>query len=158
MDSTARQTINHFLARYDSLVIATEHDGQPFVTRAFFVEKPLDEEATTLSLYGTFIITSRKLANLRENPRIGIFIGPDQPSTWLEATATARVVEDEQATAEIREMLAKKSAVAASFLARVPVAAVELAVNWLRITDLTGGSIYTEATFQPESSAKEATA
>jgi hypothetical protein len=55
-------------------------------------------------------------------------------------------------------MLAKKSAIAASFLARVPVAAVEFAVNWLRITDLTGNSIYTEATFQQESSVKEATA
>jgi nitroimidazol reductase NimA-like FMN-containing flavoprotein (pyridoxamine 5'-phosphate oxidase superfamily) len=156
MDTTTRNKINQFLGQYDSLVIATEHGGQPFVTRAFYVEKPLGEQDTSLLLYGTFITTSRKLANLRENARIGLFIGPDQPSAWMEATATARVLDDEQASAEVREMLAKKSAVAAGFLARVPVAAVELSVNWLRITDLTSASIYTE--FESVAPAKEATA
>jgi nitroimidazol reductase NimA-like FMN-containing flavoprotein (pyridoxamine 5'-phosphate oxidase superfamily) len=155
MDTTTREQINHFLAHYDTLAIATEQGGQPFVTRAFFVEKPLGEQDTAPVLYATFIVTSRKLANLRENPRVGLFIGPDQPSIWMEATATARVLEGEQASAEIREMLGKKSAVAAGFLARVPVAAVEFRVNWLRITDLTGGPVYTEATFGAPSPAGE---
>ena len=158
MDTTARDKINHFLAQYETLVIATEHDGQPFVTRAFFVEKPLGEQDTALMLYGTFITTSRKLANLRENPLIGLFIGPDQPSTWLEATARARVLDDEAETADVREKLGKKSIVAAGFLARVPVVAVELSVNWLRITDLTSSSIYTEASFEAVSPSEEAQA
>lgn len=147
MDETTRATINKFLAQYETLVIATEHEGQPFVTRAFYVEKPIEAGDTSLTLYGTFIVTSRKLANLRENKRVGLFIGPDQPSVWLEATAHAYALEDEQTSATVREQLGRKSSTAASFIARVPIVAVEICVNWLRITDLTGGPLYTEATF-----------
>jgi nitroimidazol reductase NimA-like FMN-containing flavoprotein (pyridoxamine 5'-phosphate oxidase superfamily) len=147
MDETTRTTINQFLAQYETLVIATEHEGQPFVTRAFYVEKPIEAGDTSLTLYGTFIVTSRKLANLRENARVGLFIGPDRPSVWLEATARAYAIEDEQASAEAREKLEQKSPTAAAFIARVPIVAVEIRVGWLRITNLTGGPIYTETTF-----------
>lgn len=137
--------INDFLAQYQTLVIATEKDAQPYATRIFFVE----EEVTTISckLYGTLITSSRKLANLQENARVGLFIGPDQPSTWMEATARARVLDDEQAAAKVRARLAHKSPAAAAFISRVPTAAVELEINWLRITDLTSASPYIEATF-----------
>src|SRR6266566_4025767 len=115
MDDTTRETINTFLAQYDTLAIATELAGQPYVTRAFFVEEPVRD--TGLKLYGTFITTSRKLANLKQNPRVGLFIGPDQPSAWLEATAQARILTDESASAVVRENLGKKSPVAATFIA-----------------------------------------
>jgi hypothetical protein len=137
--------INAFLAQYQTLVIATEKDTQPYATRIFFVEETAT--ATSCKLYGTFITSSRKLANLQENPRAGLFIGPDQPSTWLEATARARVLVDEQATSEIRAKLARKSPTAAAFIARVPTVAVELELNWLRITDLTSSPPYIEAHF-----------
>src|SRR6266516_490695 len=153
MDDTTHETINKFLAQYETLAIATEHEGQPYVTRAFFVEEPMSD--TGLKLCGTFITTSRKLANLRQNPRVGLFIGPDQPSVWLEATAHAQVLTDESASADVRESLAKKSPVAAKFIARVPIVAVELQVNWLRITNLTGGPLYTEATFDTATSQEE---
>lgn len=145
MDDTNRETINKFLAQYETLVIATEHEGQPYVTRAFFVEEPVT--GTSLKLYGTFITTSRKLANLQKNSRVGLFIGPDQPSVWLEATAQARVLTDEHASITVRENLGKKSPVAATFIAQVPIVAVEFQVNWLRITNLTGGPLYTEVNF-----------
>lgn len=145
MDDSARDMINMFLAQYDTLAIATEHDGQPFVTRAFFIEEPVSE--TSLSLYGTFITTSRKLANLQQNPRVGIFIGPSQPSTWLEATALARVLDDKSASSVVLENLGKKSSVAAAFIARVPIVAVEMQITWLRITNLATGPMYTEVTF-----------
>jgi nitroimidazol reductase NimA-like FMN-containing flavoprotein (pyridoxamine 5'-phosphate oxidase superfamily) len=147
MDETAIAKIHSFIAQYQTLVIATENEEQPFATRIFFVEDPAS--TTALKLYGTLITSSRKLANLRKNPRVGIFIGPDLPSVWLEATARARILDDETSAAEVREKLARKSPAAAAFIARVPTAAVELEVNWLRITDLTGGSPYTEVTFQP---------
>jgi uncharacterized pyridoxamine 5'-phosphate oxidase family protein len=151
MDDTTRETINKFLAQYETLAIATEHEGQPFVTRAFFVEEPVND--TGLKLYDTFITTSRKLANLRQNPRVGLFIGPNLPSVWLEATAHARVLADESAA--VRENLGKKSPVAATFIARVPIVAVELQVSWLRITNLVGGPLYTEATFDTAASQEE---
>jgi hypothetical protein len=145
MDDSARDTINMFLAQYDTLAIATEYDGQPFVTRAFFVEEPVSE--SSLSLYGTFITTSRKLANLQQNPRVGIFIGPSQPSIWLEATALARTLNDESESSVVLENLGKKSSVAAAFIARVPIVAVEMQITWLRITNLATGPMYTEVTF-----------
>ena len=145
MEETTLTTINTFVAQYATLVIATEYEGQPFATRIFFVEDPTT--ATGSTLYGTLITSSRKLANLKQNPRVGIFIGPDQPSKWLEATAEARVIEDEERANEIRAKLAQKSPTAATFISRVPTAAIELKINWLRITDLTSNSPYTEACF-----------
>ena len=145
MDDSARDTINMFLAQYDTLAIATEHDGQPFVTRAFFVEEAVNE--SSLRLYGTFITTSRKLSNLQQNPRVGIFIGPSQPSVWLEATALARTLNDENASSLVLENLSKKSPVAAAFIARVPVIAVELHITWLRITNVKSSPMYTEVNF-----------
>ncbi|MGZ6364931.1 MAG: hypothetical protein ACXWPS_03085 [Ktedonobacteraceae bacterium] len=145
MDDSARDTINMFLAQYDTLAIATEHDGQPFVTRAFFVEEAVNEKS--LRLYGTFITTSRKLSNLQQNPRVGIFIGPSQPSVWLEATALARTLNDVNASSLVLENLSKKSPVAAAFIARVPVIAVEMQITWLRITNVKANPMYTEVTF-----------
>src|SRR6266852_2500416 len=109
MDASTHEIITAFLAQYDTLAIATEHDGQPYVTRVFYTEQPIQE--TSLTLYGTFITTSRKLANLQHNPRVGLFIGPSQPTAWLEATAIAHVVADEKKTGAIQEQLGKKSSV-----------------------------------------------
>jgi general stress protein 26 len=145
MEDSAREIIDKFLAQYDTLAIATEHDGQPFVTRTFFVEEPMSESG--LKLYGTFITTSRKLTNLKQNPRVGIFIGPSQPSAWLEATAIARILTDESVRSVVLENMGKKSSVAAAFIARVPIVAVEMQIKWLRITNLAASPLYTEATF-----------
>lgn len=153
MNTTERESIDALLAQYDTLAIATEHEGQPYVTYTFFVEQPAQEHGVTL--YATFITTSRKLANLRANPRVGLFIGPHQPQTWLEATAVARVITDDNEYADVKEQLAKKSPVAATFLARVPTVAVELRLNWLRITNLEGGQVYIEATFPLEEESKQ---
>lgn len=153
MDNTTRETIQAFLAQYETLAIATVHDGQPYATRVFFVEDTISD--SSLKLYGTFITSSRKLANLRENPRVGLFIGPSTPSIWLEATAEAHILTDDSAIAAVRENLGKKSPVAAGFITQVPTAAVELRVNWLRITDLTGGPVQTEVSFDTSASTEE---
>jgi nitroimidazol reductase NimA-like FMN-containing flavoprotein (pyridoxamine 5'-phosphate oxidase superfamily) len=145
LEPTTRATLINFLAQYDTLVIATEHEGQPYVTRAFYAEQPVEDAG--LTLFGTFITTSRKLANLRLNPRVGVFIGPDQPTTWLEATALARVVDDEQKSRFAREQLSSKSSIAAGFIARVPIVAVELQVSWLRITNVTTSPPQIEVVF-----------
>lgn len=148
MENTTRELINTFLAQHDTLAIATEHDGQPYVTRVFYVEQPIQDEQ--LTLFGTFITTSRKLANLRQNSRVGLFIGPERPTVWLEATARARIISEESEGAAIRELLSKKSVVAAAFIARLPIVAVELQVNWLRITNVAANPMRTEVTFSGE--------
>jgi general stress protein 26 len=144
-NTAAQQKVMDFLAGYESLAIATDQDGQPFVTRVFYVEQAIHDNS--LTLFGTFITSSRKLANIRENPRIGIFIGPQQPTAWLEATARAEILSDENDTNKVREMLGQKSSVAAGFIAQVPTAAIAMHVNWLRITDFSDPSLFTEVTF-----------
>jgi nitroimidazol reductase NimA-like FMN-containing flavoprotein (pyridoxamine 5'-phosphate oxidase superfamily) len=156
MDMITRDTINEFLAAYNTLVIATESEGQPFATSTFYAEQSLhDTEDAGLTLYATFITSSRKLANLRQNPHVGLFIGPQQPANWLEAIAHAHIIEDEQKSETIRQRLREKSAVAAAFLAQVPTAAVELHIQWLRITNLTAAPLYTEVTFPAGHSEEE---
>ena len=116
MDMTTRDTINTFLATYNTLVIATESEGQPYATSTFYAEEAVQESG--LTLYGTFITSSRKLANLRQNPRVGLFIGPQQPANWLEAIAHVHIIEDEQKSEAIRQRLREKSTVAGAFLAQ----------------------------------------
>jgi len=144
MDTSTRETLHTFLAQYDTLAIATVDQRQPYVTRVFYVEQPIQESIT---LHGTFITTSRKLANLRQNPRVGLFIGPSQPTTWLEATALAHVITDEGAGAAVRERLGRKSEVAAAFIARVPIVAIELQLTWLSLTDVAASPMRIELRF-----------
>jgi uncharacterized protein YhbP (UPF0306 family) len=147
MDNSTRTLITAFLAEYDTLAIATEHEGQPYVTRVFYAERPLQDTGDSLILYGTFITTSRKLANLQHNARVGLFIGPPQPTVWLEATAIAHILSSEEETKQVHALLSQKSEVAAAFIARVPIVAVELHITWLRITNVTANPMRTEVTF-----------
>ena len=142
MDAASRKTIAAFLAEYDTLLIATERDHQPYTTGAFFAEELTD--SGEFNLYFTFIVTSRKLANLIDNPKVGIFIGPRQPTVWLEGTGVAQVLEDEQAFERAKQLVMKKSEMAAGFIAMVPIKAVKVQVNWARITDLRAGYAVTE--------------
>ncbi|HEU5199265.1 MAG TPA: pyridoxamine 5'-phosphate oxidase family protein [Ktedonobacterales bacterium] len=141
MDAESKKTIETFLTEYDTLLIATERDHQPYTTGAFFAEELTD--SGEFNLYFTFIVTSRKLANLIDNPRVGIFIGPRQPTIWLEGTGVAQVLEDEEAE-RAKQLVMNKSEMAAGFIARVPIKAVKVQVNWGRITDLRAGYAVTE--------------
>jgi nitroimidazol reductase NimA-like FMN-containing flavoprotein (pyridoxamine 5'-phosphate oxidase superfamily) len=142
MDQATRQTLADFLKEYDSLLIATERDHQPYTTGAFFAEEIT--EGGELLLYFTFIVTSRKLANLKDNPRVGVFIGPRQPTCWLEGTGVAEVVEDAQTAEYVKQQVMQKSALAAQFMAQVPITMVRVKLNWARITDLRAGYTVTE--------------
>ncbi len=142
MENETRQTLQAFLAQYDTLLIATERDHQPYTTGAFFAEEIT--ESGDIILYFTFIVTSRKLANLRDNPKVGLFIGPRQPTEWLEGTGIARVIEDAQEAERARQLVMGKSELAGKFMAQVPIVPVRVVVNWARITDLRAGYKVTE--------------
>ena len=142
MDAESRKTIAAFLAEYDTLLIATERDHQPYTTGAFFAEELTD--SGEFNLYFTFIVSSRKLANLIDNPKVGIFIGPRQPTIWLEGTGVAQVLEEEQASERAKQLVMQKSEMAAGFIARIPIKTVKVQVNWARITDLRAGYAVTE--------------
>ena len=148
MDQQTRQTLEQFLAEYDTLLIATERDHQPYTTGAFFAEEL--SESGEFNLYFTFIVTSRKLANLRENPKVGLFIGPRQPTAWMEGTGLAEVIEDTQEAERARELVISKSEMAGKFMAMVPIMPVRVKVNWARITDLRAGYTVTEVQAEEE--------
>ncbi|HEY7348292.1 MAG TPA: pyridoxamine 5'-phosphate oxidase family protein [Ktedonobacterales bacterium] len=148
MDAETRQTMQTFLAQYDTLLIATERDHQPFTTGAFFAEEI--SENGDITLYFTFIVTSRKLANLRDNPKVGIFIGPRQPTEWLEGTGAAQVVEEAQEAERVKSLVMNKSELAGKFMAQVPIVPVRVAVTWARITDLRAGYKVTEVQSEKE--------
>jgi hypothetical protein len=82
--------------------------------------------------------TSSKLANLRVNPRTGLYIGPREPTTWIQATATAEVIDDpkqaEDAIARFLSYVPSASAV----VGRVRAVPVLLRVEGLKLTDLSG--------------------
>ncbi len=143
-----RQTLQDFLAQYDTLLIATERDHQPYTTGAFYAEEI--SESGDIILYFTFIVTSRKLANLRDNPKVGIFIGPRQPTEWLEGTGVAQVVEESQEAERVKQLVMRKSELAGQFMAQVPIVPVRVAVNWARITDLRAGYKVTEVQTEEE--------
>jgi nitroimidazol reductase NimA-like FMN-containing flavoprotein (pyridoxamine 5'-phosphate oxidase superfamily) len=142
MDAETRQTMQAFLAQYDTLLIATERDHQPYTTGAFFAEEI--SEGGDITLYFTFIVTSRKLANLRDNPKIGLFIGPRQPTEWLEGTGLAQVIEEAEEAEWAKQLVMGKSELAGKFMAMVPIVPVRVVVNWARITDLRVGYKVTE--------------
>ncbi|HEY7355639.1 MAG TPA: pyridoxamine 5'-phosphate oxidase family protein [Ktedonobacterales bacterium] len=148
MENETRQTLQAFLAQYDTLLIATERDHQPYTTGAFFAEEI--SESGDITLYFTFIVTSRKLANLRDNPKVGLFIGPRQPTEWLEGTGLAQVVEDAEEAERAKQMVMGKSELAGQFMAMVPIVPVRVVVNWARITDLRAGYKVTEVQAEKE--------
>ena len=148
MNIETRQTLQAFLAQYDTLLIATERDHQPYTTGAFYAEEI--SESGDITLYFTFIVTSRKLANLRDNPKVGLFIGPRQPTEWLEGTGMAQVVEDAEEAERAKQMVMGKSELAGQFMAMVPIVPVRVFVNWARITDLRAGYKVTEVQAEKE--------
>jgi nitroimidazol reductase NimA-like FMN-containing flavoprotein (pyridoxamine 5'-phosphate oxidase superfamily) len=127
-----------FLQQHHTLVIATEADGQPWCTRVFFAETfgaetPGDDALPTF--YAMTKTPSRKLTNLATNARVGLFVGPDFPTAWLEARGTATMLADPGETQAARDLVLAKSPEAGPFLARVTAVAVRIEVGWLRLTD-----------------------
>ena len=126
-----------FLAEHRTLVGATVADGQPWCTRVFFADafEAGGEDGPLPTLYLLAKAPSRKLANLRANDRVGVFVGPEQPTAWLEARGHADVLTEPDAAAARDRVLAKAPEVG-PFLARVTAVAVRIRLGWLRLTDV----------------------
>ena len=130
--------VRAFLAEHHTLVVATVADGQPWCTRVFFAEAFEDDAGEDGPLPTLYLLTktpSRKLANLRANDRVGVFVGPEQPTAWLEARGHAGVLAEQDADAA-RERVLAKAPEAGPFLARVTAEAVRIRLGWLRLTDV----------------------
>jgi nitroimidazol reductase NimA-like FMN-containing flavoprotein (pyridoxamine 5'-phosphate oxidase superfamily) len=118
-----------------TLVLATEREGQPWVASAFYAP---EERDGTLTLTCAFLATSRKLTNLRANPHTAAYIGPREPTRWLQLTATAEILDEPSASESAIARLVAHAPGARVFVDRVPVTPVLLRVHDLKLTDLTG--------------------
>jgi len=119
-----------------TLVMATERDGQPWIASVFYAP---EERDGTVTLTCALLSTSRKLANVRHNPRVAVYAGPREPTRWLQATGTAAVVDDPRAAAAALARLTAHAPAARIFVDRVPVTPIVVTVSHIRLTDLTGG-------------------
>lgn len=128
-------TLKAVLDTHATMALATSVGEQPWVAKVFFV----DDEPTTgcLDLCCALILTSRKLANLRENSRIAFLVAGDTPDRWVQGTGRADVVDDDADADAIVKRLEEKSPIAGPFLRMVPWTAVRVHVEAAKLTDVT---------------------
>ncbi len=131
--------VRAFLAEHHTVVVATVAEGQPWCTRVFFAEAFEGGDGPETGAFPTLYLLaktpSRKLANLRANDRVGVFIGPEQPTAWLEARGHAEVLAEPDAS-RARDRVLAKAPEAGPFLARVTAVTVRIRLGWLRLTDV----------------------
>lgn len=119
---------------YSSMAIATVSDGAPWVAKVFFVD---DEPAPgRLDLCCCLLLTSRKLANLRRDPRVAFLVAGDVPDRWVQGVGRAEVVEESADAEAIVKRLEAKSPAAGPFLGRVTWRAVRIHVERAKLTDV----------------------
>lgn len=129
--------IEAVLGAHQTLVLATAGaDGRPEAASIFFTAEQTGE---ALLLVGALLSRSSKLTALRENARVGVFIGPQTPTRWLQAECRAAIVEDDAERERRLQQLVTAVPAAAMFVERVPVTAVVFRVGRIKLTDLTGG-------------------
>ncbi len=127
--------IRALLAEHTSLVLATARDDRPWVSAVFYTA---EETADGVSLLCAVLTASRKLANLRANPRVAVFVGPREPSRWLQGEGTATVLDDPAMAAAAIARLTARVPAARVFTERVPVTPVRITLEAITLTDLTG--------------------
>lgn len=129
------ERIRSLLWENKTLVMATERDGRPWISSVFYAP---EADAGGVQLVCALLASSRKLANLRLNPRAAVYVGPREPTCWLQGEGSARVLDDPSETAAALDRLTAHAPAARVFIDRVPVVAVVLTLDSLRLTDLTG--------------------
>jgi hypothetical protein len=118
-------------------VLAVVNDaGQPEAASVFYTA---EQDDSGILLVAALLSRSAKLDALRHNARAGVFIGPQQPSQWLQAACVARIVEEEPERTQRIQQLVAAVPDAGVFVERVPVTPVLFSVQQIKLTDLTGG-------------------
>lgn len=118
-----------------TLVMATARDHQPWVASVFYAPA---QDSAGIQLTCALLASSRKLANLRQNPLAALYIGPREPTCWLQAEGQVAIVDDEAGRAMALARLLTHAPAAETFISRAPVAPVVITLDRVRLTDLTG--------------------
>jgi hypothetical protein len=119
-----------------TMVMATDQDGKPWIASVFCAPS---FEGGRLRVICALLGTSRKLTNLRLNPAVAVYIGPQEPTIWFQGSGTAAIIEDEQAAQPALNAVKTHAPPSAAWIDSVPVVAVEILVEQAKLTDLTGG-------------------
>lgn len=139
------EAVRSLFDSYATASIATSEAGDPWVAKVFFVDD--SPEPGSLDLCAAMIITSRKLAILRTNPRVAFVVAGDTPDRWVQGTGTADVLDDEAEAEAIRKALEAKSTAAGPFLRLVRWKPVRIHVRRLKYTDVSMRPPVAEFTF-----------
>jgi hypothetical protein len=125
------------LGEHETMVLATvDAAGQPHATGVFFLPETVNGG---LRLITALLSRSGKLANLRREPRAGVFIGPQQPTRWLQGECLATILDAGDDAERRLKQLSDELPAARVFIERVSAIPVLLDVRRLKLTDLTGG-------------------
>ncbi len=117
-------------------MLATARDGRPWVSAVFYT---VEETADGVRLLGAVLTASRQLVNLRANPRAAVFIGPRQPTRWLQGDGTAALLDDPAAASDALARLTARVPAARVLTERAPLVPVLIHLESITLTDLTGG-------------------
>ena len=89
-------------------------------------------------LYTTMLKGSRKLEALKENPKVGFYVGPRKPTRWLQGTGRAVEARDAEVIAKGTAIVLEQAPDASMFIDRVPVSVVRIFVDQVQLTDIAG--------------------
>ena len=132
----ALQSVSEHLHQYDTMILATAEHGQPWTSGVFFAHEVTPDGK--LVLYATMLQGSRKVETLQKNPRVGFYVGPREPSRWLQGAGRAVVARNPEVIAKGTAIVREQAPGAAMFIDRVPVHLVRIFVEQAQLVDLAG--------------------
>jgi 1,4-dihydroxy-2-naphthoate octaprenyltransferase len=132
----ALQNVVEHLRQYDTMILATAEDGQPWTSGVFFAHEFTSDGR--LVLYATMLQGSRKVETLQKNPKVGFYVGPREPSRWLQGSGRAVVARNPEVIAKGTEIVREQAPGAGIFIDRVPVHLVRIFVEQAQLVDLAG--------------------
>jgi 1,4-dihydroxy-2-naphthoate octaprenyltransferase len=156
-NEAALRNVVELLGEYDTMILATAENGQPWTAGVFFAHEITADGK--LVLYATMLKGSRKLETLQKNPRVGFYVGPRKPTRWLQGSGRAVVARNEDVIAKGIAIVREQAPDAGMFIDHVPVSVVRIFVDQVQLTDISGKPYKAELTFgdlpKPDESRKE---
>src|SRR5437867_2841230 len=135
-NEVALQSVIEHMRQYDTMILATAEDGQPWTAGVFFAHEVTADGK--LVLYATMLQGSRKVDTLQKNPKVGFYIGPREPSRWLQGSGRAVVARNPEVIKKGTAIVREQAPGAGVFIDQVPVHVVRIYVDQAQLVDLPG--------------------
>lgn len=127
------EAVSRLLAERRTFFLSTSGPDAPWGAAAFFAESGVFNLSLVLELHGT------TLRNIRHNSTVAMVVSSGDPfEPFLQGTATAEVLEDEEALRATADRLRAKAPQIEPLLG-IPMAAIRLHVHQWRVTDVVKG-------------------